>query len=190
MSPLILKLDVAGRPIGWVSREAGALLYCRGQVAWEAGDSYIRLRGGYSRLLGTRSELNVNTIIATRSIDRIADAAGTPPLTNRQLFRRDAFTCMYCGQTHPPGELTRDHVTPTSRGGRDVWENVVTACRTCNHAKDARTINEIEALGMRLLAVPYAPNRAEALILANRRILTDQMAFLRSHISKASRLNA
>ncbi|MCH9673729.1 MAG: HNH endonuclease [Gammaproteobacteria bacterium] len=189
MTTLILKLDVAGRPIGWVSREAGALLYCRNQVAWEAGEHFVHLRGGYSRLLGTRSVLNVNTIIATRSLDRVADIGGVPALTNRQLFRRDGFMCLYCARQFAATELTRDHVTPTSRGGRDTWENVVTACRTCNHRKDNRTATELDAVGMRLVAVPYAPNRAEALILANRRILADQMAFLRSHIGKMSRLN-
>lgn len=189
MTTLILKLDVAGRPIGWVSRETGALLYCRNQVAWEAGESYVRLRGGVSRLLGTRSVLDVNTIIATRSLDRVADIGDTPALTNRQLFRRDGFMCLYCGNRFSATELTRDHVVPTSRGGRDSWANVVTACRTCNHRKDNRTSAELDRVGMRLLAVPYAPNRAEALILANRRILADQMAFLRSHIGRQSRLN-
>ncbi|MGI9301914.1 MAG: HNH endonuclease, partial [Gammaproteobacteria bacterium] len=62
---------------------------------------------------------------------------------------------------------------------------VVTACRPCNQRKDNR---KLEELGMRLLAVPYAPNRAEALIMANRRTLADQMAFLRARVGKTSRL--
>ena len=83
--------------------------------------------------------------------------------------------------------MTRDHVQPVSRGGRDVWENVVSACRRCNHRKDDRTLAEAERIGMRLLAVPYRPNRAEGLILENRRILADQMAFLAARIGSGSR---
>ena len=186
MTMRILKLDVGGRPIAWISREDGALLYCREQVAWEAGTEEIVLRGGYSRRTGLRSLLRVNSIVATISLDQRADEwEGTPALTNPRLFRRDDYICLYCGEALPPELLTRDHVVPLSAGGRDTWENVVTACQPCNHRKDNHTLDDI---GMRLLAVPYAPNRAEGLILENRRLLTDQMAFLRSRVGTTSRL--
>ena len=186
MTMRILKLDVGGRPIAWISREDGALLYCREQVAWEAGTEEIVLRGGYSRRTGLRSLLRVNSIVATISLDQRADEwEGTPALTNPGLFRRDDYICLYCGEELPPAMLTRDHVVPLSAGGRDTWENVVTACQPCNHRKDNHTLEDI---GMRLLAVPYAPNRAEGLILENRRLLTDQMAFLRSRVGTTSRL--
>ncbi|MEO1245687.1 MAG: HNH endonuclease [Pseudomonadota bacterium] len=182
----ILKLDVGGRPIAWITREDGALLYCREQVAWEAGVEETVLRGGYSRITGVRSVLRVNSILATTSVDKAADGwAGVPALTNPRLFRRDDYMCLYCGETLPPRLLTRDHVVPVSTGGSDEWENVVSACRPCNHRKDNHAL---ENIGMRLLAVPYAPNRAEGLILENRRILTDQMAFLRTRIGSGSRL--
>lgn len=184
----VLKLDIGGRPIAWITREAGALLYCREQVAWEAGTEEIVLRGGYSRRTGRRSILCINSIVATVSTDRSADGcAGTPALTNARLFRRDDYTCMYCGETLPPGLLTRDHIVPLSAGGRDEWENVVAACRPCNQMKDNRLLEDID---MRLLAVPYAPNRAEGLILENRRILADQMDFLRSRVGSGSRMRS
>jgi len=182
----ILKLDVGGRPVAWITREAGALLYCRGQVAWEAGSEESVLFGGYSRLTGKQSTLRLNSIVATTSVDKGADNwAGTPALTNHRLFRRDNFMCLYCGIELPARKLTRDHVVAVSKGGQDIWENVVTACRPCNHRKD----NTVRAkTGMRLLAVPYAPNRAEGLILENRRILADQMQFLSARIGSGSRL--
>ena len=186
MTAMILKLDIAGRPVGWMSKEDGALLYCRDQVAWEAGQDFVRLHGGFSARTGDRSVLDVNTILAIRSMDRHAINAGdVPALTNLRLFRRDEFTCLYCGEMLSASLLTRDHIVPLSRGGRDVWENVLAACRPCNQRKDDRLPREA---GMRLLAVPYAPNRAEGLILTNRRILADQMAFLRTRVGKASRL--
>jgi hypothetical protein len=64
--------------------------------------------------------------------------------------------------------------------------NVVTACRNCNQKKGNRTPEEAH---MQLIYAPYVPNRAEFLILANRRILADQMEFLRQHVSANSRIN-
>ena len=182
----ILKLDVGGRPVAWITREDGAVLYCREQVAWEAGIEETILRGGYSRRTGLRSVLRVNSIVATTSVDKGADIwAGTPALTNPRLFRRDGYMCLYCGDVLPSQLLTRDHVVAVSAGGCDEWENVVTACRPCNQRKDNHAL---EVIGMSLLAVPYAPNRAEGLILENRRILSDQMDFLRTRIGRGSRL--
>ena len=180
MNTKILKLNIAGRPVSWITREEGALLYCRDQVAWEAGHDIVRLRGGVARATGRRSVLFVSTIIATNGSNRQADLLNdVPALTNKRLFRRDSNMCLYCGDYLYDCELTRDHVVPVSRGGTDTWENVVTACRLCNSRKADMSLKEIEAIGMRLLAVPYAPNRAEGLILENRNILGDQMEFLR-----------
>ena len=186
MNSKILKLNIAGRPIAWVSREEGALLYCRDRVAWEAGLNVMRLRGGVSRATGGRSILFLSTIIAAsgsvREFDLLNDV---PALTNKRLFRRDSGMCLYCGDYLYDYELTRDHVIPVSRGGADTWENVVTACRECNHYKADKLLDEI---GMRLLAVPYAPNRAEGLILENKNILGDQMDFLKGHAAKRAQL--
>ena len=179
MNTRILKLNVAGRPLSWITREEGAVLYCRDRVAWEAGLDVVRLRGGVSRIHGGRSVLFMSTIVAAhgdvREFDFLNDV---PALTNNRLFRRDSHMCLYCGDYLWSCELTRDHVIPVSRGGTDTWENVVTACRECNHYKADRLLDEI---GMKLLAVPYAPNRAEGLILENRDILGDQMEFLKGH---------
>ena len=100
---------------------------------------------------------------------------------------RDQHLCMYCGGQFPGYLLTRDHLMPLSRGGADCWSNVVTACRGCNHAKGSRSPEEA---GMSLLAVPYVPNRAEYLVLSNRRILADQMEFLKKRFRRSSRLHA
>ena len=53
------------------------------------------------------------------------------PLSRRAVFTRDGQTCVYCG-----GSATSiDHVVPRSRGGTHTWDNVVAACRRCNHTK-------------------------------------------------------
>jgi 5-methylcytosine-specific restriction endonuclease McrA len=93
---------------------------------------------------------------------------------------------MYCARDFAGTQLTRDHIQPRSRGGRDRWENVVAACRRCNQHKANRTPEEAN---MQLVALPFKPNNAEYLALLNsRRILGDQMEFLRSQFSKNSRL--
>jgi 5-methylcytosine-specific restriction endonuclease McrA len=61
-------------------------------------------------------------------------------ITRRAVFARDSWTCQYCGRT---SHLTVDHVLPRSRGGRSVWENIVTSCAPCNRRKGDRTPIEV-----------------------------------------------
>lgn len=65
-----------------------------------------------------------------------------PAFTRFNVFLRDRFSCQYCGESYPAPELTFDHVIPRSRGGRTVWENVVTACQSCNLLKGNRLPDE------------------------------------------------
>ena len=60
-------------------------------------------------------------------------------LSRANVFRRDNYTCAYCG-TH--SDLTIDHINPRSQGGKDTWENLVTACQDCNTRKGNRTPTE------------------------------------------------
>ena len=180
-TPLILRLDLSGIPVKWVPWQEAVCLYYRDLVAWTAGNRELEFRGGYSRIHGRRSRIRVNSIIAIRRPHgRDRGRRTIPPLTNRELFLRDDHLCMYCGNQYNNRLLTRDHVTPMSRGGGDCWSNVVTACHRCNTRKGGRSPEEA---GMPLLAIPYAPNWAEYLALSNRRILADQMAFLRTQFS-------
>jgi len=50
------------------------------------------------------------------------------------------YPCQYCSESFPVKELTLDHVMPVSRGGRTEWENIVTACKKCNHSKGSKLI--------------------------------------------------
>ncbi|MFZ5821889.1 MAG: HNH endonuclease [Chloroflexota bacterium] len=73
-------------------------------------------------------------------------------LTRREVFRRDNYTCQYCGRRDLP--LTVDHVLPKHMGGEHVWTNVVAACPACNHRKGGRKLEEAH---MALLHVPKEP---------------------------------
>lgn len=61
-------------------------------------------------------------------------------LTRREVFRRDNYTCQYCGKHD--GGLTVDHVLPRHLGGQHTWTNVVAACPSCNHHKGGRKLEE------------------------------------------------
>lgn len=80
-------------------------------------------------------------------------------VTNTFLFARDSYRCQYCGrwswELRPRESLTRDHVVPISRGGLNVWTNVVTACSGCNTRKADHLVHEI---GMHLLHAPVEPH--------------------------------
>lgn len=73
-------------------------------------------------------------------------------LTRHEVFRRDHYTCQYCGKQG--GDLTLDHVIPRNAGGQHNWTNLVTACISCNHRKAARTP---EQAGMQLMHFPKQP---------------------------------
>lgn len=79
---------------------------------------------------------------------------GPPRVSRRGVLIRDKFTCAYCGK---PG-TTIDHVHPRSRGGKNTWQNLVTACGSCNHKKRNRTPEEA---GMILLWKGYMPTKAQ-----------------------------
>jgi 5-methylcytosine-specific restriction endonuclease McrA len=74
--------------------------------------------------------------------------------SRRNIYRRDRFTCQYCGAKPPIEELTVDHVTPRSMGGRTTWMNCVLSCVRCNRRKSNRTLAEA---GVRLIREPREP---------------------------------
>ena len=66
----------------------------------------------------------------------------TRALSRKNILLRDRYTCQYCGHVLSASELTLDHVTPRSRGGKSSWENLVTSCRRCNNHKGDRLPDE------------------------------------------------
>lgn len=185
----VLRTDASGMPLEWIGYQEMAKLYHLGMVAYACGVSLGTLRGGINARTGQRSVIAVNSIIATHSQSQYGGMSSrnfVPPLNNAALFRRDNHFCMYCGQRFVHGDLSRDHVTPLSLGGADIWNNVVTACKRCNNRKAGRTP---EQSGMQLLAVPFIPTHAEYIYLQGHRVLTDQMEFLRAHFPRQSPLH-
>jgi 5-methylcytosine-specific restriction endonuclease McrA len=190
ISQQVLRTDVAGMPLEWIDYREAVRLYHTEQVAYDCGTRLYTVFGGYSSLHGGRSYIHVNSIVATHGTSKSLSTNRdkyVPPLNNRTLFKRDANLCLYCGMRFMTRDLTRDHITPVSRGGLDTWTNVATACRRCNNYKGGRTP---EQAAMQLIAVPFTPNYAEYIYLKGRRVLTDQMQYLLAHIPRSSPLHA
>ena len=187
----ILQVDIAGTPQNWLSPKEAANLICTDDVSWTYGPTAAVLHGGWSRIHQRQSKLEIPAIIGTRGQSKINLQNAIPPLTssNHKLFERDCHVCAYCGGPFLHRELTREHIIPVSRGGKNAWTNVVTACKPCNNHKGSRTPEEAN---MTLLYLPYAPNLFEDFILrqGHRHILADQMEFLLARVSPTSRVRS
>lgn len=181
----VLALDVSGIPRQWISHEDAITYYAKGAVAWSIGEVVARFRGGIQND-GTQSYLETTSIIAVKGHGFNTDKFSKVNLNNRALFKRDLHICAYCGKHFPNFyHLSRDHIVPKSKGGKNSWTNVVTSCMDCNSRKGDKTLEECR---MSLLYLPYEPNHWEHLILQSRTILADQMEFLMSGVPKHSRI--
>lgn len=100
-------------------------------------------------------------------------------VTNTFLFARDSYRCQYCGrwsfELRPRESLTRDHVIPISRGGLNIWTNVVTACSSCNTRKANHLVDEC---GMNLMHAPVEPHFVH-LSWAVRRLTPTQSRYIK-----------
>ena len=99
-----------------------------------------------------------STVFPCPSVIRLAYMVHSPRprvrLTKREIFRRDNYTCQYCGrESH---NLTVDHVIPRHLGGEHEWENLVSACPACNLKKGGRTPREARMSLLRKPREPYA----------------------------------
>lgn len=97
-------------------------------------------------------KIRVPEVVTLSEYDRVPSTNVT--FSRRNLFKRDRYTCQYCGHQPPADQLTIDHVVPRAHGGGSTWENCVLACMDCNHAKADRTP---EQAGMRLRKKPTRP---------------------------------
>jgi 5-methylcytosine-specific restriction endonuclease McrA len=112
-------------------------------------------------------EMRLPSVISLR--DYVAQDR-PPAFTRFNVFLRDGFSCQYCRRSD---DLTFDHLTPRSKGGRTTWENIVTACGPCNLRKGGRmpreahmfphkaphrpTMHQLQAVGRR-----FPPNHLHA----------------------------
>src|SRR2546425_3218635 len=100
-------------------------------------------------------------------------------VTNTFLFARDNYRCQFCGRSQPELRhrecLTRDHLVPLSRGGTNGWNNVLTACSSCNTRKGNLLPEEAAVLPLR---PPFEPHFVH-LAWAVRRLTSIQSKYIR-----------
>lgn len=76
----------------------------------------------------------------------MAERKGMSKKTRFEVFKRDRFTCQYCGRQAPGVVLQVDHVVPVVSGGTDDLLNLVTSCFECNSGKGPRELTDDSAL--------------------------------------------
>ena len=110
----------------------------------------VTIVNNYDRIIKSPSfSMKLPSVIALKSYIR---PKSNPNFTRFNVFLRDKFMCQYCGGN---SELTFDHLLPRSKGGKTDWNNVVTACSSCNVQKGGRFYDNSE---MSLQQIPYQPS--------------------------------
>lgn len=81
------------------------------------------------------------------------------PFSKKNIFIRDNYTCQYCNKEfNNINNLTIDHITPRSKGGKTSWTNCITSCKRCNNIKGSKTTQESK---MFLNKLPKKPTITE-----------------------------
>jgi 5-methylcytosine-specific restriction endonuclease McrA len=114
--------------------------------------SKLRPSDGEPFIRAVQFRLRVPEVITLTAYDRLPAAAVT--FSRRNIFKRDHYTCQYCGRQPGGEELTIDHVVPRAQDGQSRWDNCVLACIECNKRKADRTP---EQANMRLKRRPVQP---------------------------------
>ena len=114
--------------------------------------SKLRPREGERFIQAVRSKLRAPEVITLTGYDRLPSAKVA--FSRRNIFKRDHYTCQYCGVQPGSEELTIDHVVPRAQGGESRWDNCVLACLACNKSKADRTPQQAR---MRLRKPPVQP---------------------------------
>ena len=109
----------------------------------------VSIVSNYKRKIRSPSfEMNLPSVIALKNF---IQPSKNPNFTRFNVFLRDKFACQYCGDRK---DLTFDHLLPKSRGGLTDWNNVVTACSSCNVRKGGKLYKDCD---LKLAYKPYAP---------------------------------
>jgi len=80
-----------------------------------------------------------------------------------EVFKRDSFTCQYCGQKSPNVVLEVDHITPVAAGGLNDMLNLVTSCKACNSGKSDKTLSDSSAIDKRRTQLEELEQRRQQL---------------------------
>lgn len=139
-----LKLDSSFRPVEVIDA-VEALVLCIVGKAMPVEEYAEEIRTVTKKFV-------LPSVIALKKVIKFRLTTMAPSRDN--VFWRDNNQCQYCTKTFLKEELTLDHVIPRSKGGKNTWTNLVTACKKCNQKKGNRTP---DGACMPLLRAPYKP---------------------------------
>lgn len=88
-----------------------------------------------------------------------------PKFNRKLILKRDLYKCAYCGYAGTPNNMTIDHILPKCQGGRDTFENCVSACKACNGYKNDKTPEQAKMPLLWLPTLPESPLLAEFNVL-------------------------
>lgn len=141
LNRLTLMINGSYEPLGVISARRALTMIFKGVAILEQASPYVVRTPQISVPVP-----DVIRLVRYRRVPR-----QTRSVSRKGIFLRDSMTCMYCHKKFAVGDLTLDHVVPRARGGPSSWDNMVAACRPCNHKKNDRTPQEA---GMPLLKEP------------------------------------
>lgn len=167
MTAMTLLLNATYEPVTVVSWQRAMTLWAQGKV--EIVDEHdVEVRA-------VTFTFKLPSIVRLLRYVRLKRRSGAIPFTRANIYSRDNHECQYCGSED---ELTFDHVIPEAQGGGKSWDNIVTACFTCNTKKGARTPAEA---GMTLRRQPRAPHPSLRVVVGIRKAPTSWLSFLYWH---------
>jgi hypothetical protein len=111
--------------------------------------AYVIFSKGNAEIIANHNDriklVNPNNVILRPSIIRVPKYINLDitrvAYSRDNVFKRDNYTCVYCGEDDARA-MTIDHILPQSKGGKDTFENCVTACKPCNSKKGDLLIEE------------------------------------------------
>lgn len=146
----VLVLDAGFRPLGKVPWTRAISLFVEGRV------EIVEVYAG--RLIRSAKQAwPFPAVVRWLHHSRRPFEVGEVRYSREAVFHRDGGCCAYCGVALNQKTFSLDHVIPRSRGGTQIWTNVVTSCTNCNARKGCRTPDEAE---MPLRITPKRPARA------------------------------
>lgn len=142
MDPAVLVLNQNYEPLNVCNAKRAIVLVMKGKAeVLEQNHKILRSVSG-----------SVHCPSVIRLVYMIKKPRPVAKLTRREIFIRDNYTCQYCGTKTK--DLTLDHVIPKHKGGQHTWENLVSACKECNHRKGSKSLQET---GFKLHRQPFEP---------------------------------
>ena len=145
-------LNASYEPLAIVPAKRGIVLCFEGKASIVEEHPEITIRSPL-RTWPVPTQVVLTKYVKARTTFRVPAS-----LSKHHLYIRDKFTCQYCNRHRSEFRktefLTKDHIHPKERGGKSTWENLVTACSTCNNKKANRPLAET---GMVLSKKPYTP---------------------------------